>query len=233
MKLSEKLVTMSYCKYKIFIALILLSIISGGCDRSDESSENNKEPNSRDIQDNDSNNDELLEGISNEDQEGNIQNTSNENPPSINDSSFSDEPEDNNSVSTPEVQYHSDPNVNLGFRYWNETFKINNRFNTPEPPHDCSSFDEVYYVNGTLGNDTNIGTTVESPFKTINQAVGSVSPELCSLIRVAPGVYNEALDFDYGKKNKTTVFGEDRENTFLKSMQHFEGFQNYHCRMPR
>tara|TARA_B100000925_G_scaffold36518_2_gene23974 strand:+ start:4658 stop:6880 length:2223 start_codon:yes stop_codon:yes gene_type:complete len=110
-----------------------------------------------------------------------------------------------------------DSNIDLGFDYWKNTFKVDDRYLIPVLPGDCVEFDETFYVDQKSGSDINDGLTRATSFKTINKAMDVISSVNCSLIRVASGVYLEVLDFAYGEKNKTTIFGESREETVILS----------------
>ncbi|MBT6325548.1 MAG: hypothetical protein HOJ35_06235, partial [Bdellovibrionales bacterium] len=117
-----------------------------------------------------------------------------------------------------------DQNIDFGHQYFNDTYNISNRFLAPELPNGCSIFDETYYVNAVTGNDSNAGTNNQFPVQTINQALTLSSSSLCTLITVSPGTYKEVLTFKYGQKNKTTIFGEDRDNTVLLSKKDLTGW---------
>ena len=51
-----------------------------------------------------------------------------------------------------------DKNIDLGFDYWNNKFKINDRYLEPELPNGCTNFDEIFFVNQEQGSDANDGT---------------------------------------------------------------------------
>ena len=62
------------------------------------------------------------------------------------------------------------------------------------------------------------------PFKTINAALSKVSPDICSLIKVAKGTYLETLDLLDGEKNRTTLL-EGRDETIILSKQSMDGWE--------
>jgi len=117
-----------------------------------------------------------------------------------------------------------DKNIDLGFNYWSNIFNIDDRYLSPELPEGCDQFDETFYVDQKAGNELNNGLSTSMPLKTINQALSLISSSKCSLISVGEGTYKEVLDFAYGEKDKTTIFGEDRNKTTILSKLPMSGW---------
>jgi parallel beta-helix repeat protein len=134
---------------------------------------------------------------------------------------------DSENTSNPTVrQSAKQTNIDIGNLWMDEQYYQQNPHSEPLLPNGCTQFDDTFYVS-TNGDDTNNGSQ-QAPFKTIQHALLQTDPNNCSLVRVAPGEYKEALNLTAWSDgsgtrvfNKITLFGEDRKTTKLISKKSY------------
>ena len=124
-------------------------------------------------------------------------------------------------------------NIDIGLHWMDERYYQSYPHSEPVLPDGCTMFEDTLYV-AKDGLDSNSGS-VSTPYKTIQHALLQANPNKCTLVRIAPGEYYEALNLTVwadgsGTKqfNRITLFGENRETTKLISKKSYF----YHANEP-